>query len=147
MKIDTDKKLLKKTGLDFEVLDSGCCGLAGGFGYEKGVHYDVSIKAGERVLLPAVRNAEDTTLIVADGFSCREQIEQETNRKALHLAQVLQMGLHENNPSVYMPLPERKYVDGMKLKNPNKKRKILITCIVGMAIVTALVISKKGNNV
>ena len=126
MKIDTDKKLLKKTGLDFEVLDSGCCGLAGGFGYEKGAHYDVVIKAGERVLLPAVRNAEDTTLIVADGFSCREQIEQETNRKALHLAQVLQMGLHENNPSVYMPLPEKKYVDGMKLKDSNKNRKMLM---------------------
>ena len=68
---------------------------------------------------------KNTTLIVADGFSCREQIEQETNRKALHLAQVLQMGLHENNPSVYMPLPEKKYVDGMKLKDANKKTKPL----------------------
>ena len=69
-----------------------------------------------------MRKAADTTLIIADGFSCREQIEQETNRKALHLAQVLQMGLRESNPSVYMPLPEKKYVDGMKLKDPNKKK-------------------------
>jgi Fe-S oxidoreductase len=142
MKIDTDKKLLKKTGLDFEILDSGCCGLAGGFGYEKGAHYDVSIKAGERVLLPAVRNAEDTTLIVADGFSCREQIEQETNRKALHLAQVLQMGLHENNPSVYMPLAEKKYVDGMKLKDPHKKNKTLITLAIISVAVTAILFYK-----
>ncbi len=146
MKIDTDKKLLKKTGLDFEVLDSGCCGLAGGFGYEKGEHYDVSIKAGERVLLPAVRKAADTTLIVADGFSCREQIEQETNRKALHLAQVLQMGLRENNPSVYMPLPEKKYVDGMKLKDSNKNKKLLMAAgIIGMAIASVYIISKKIN--
>jgi hypothetical protein len=106
----------------------------------------VSIKAGERVLLPAVRNAEDTTLIVADGFSCREQIEQETNRKAMHLAQVLQMGLHENNPSVYMPLPEKKYVDGMKLKDSHKNKKMLIAAgIVGMVIATVYIISKKNK--
>ena len=75
------------------MLDSGCCGMAGYFGYEKGDHYDVSIKAGERVLLPAVRNAAETTIIIADGFSCREQIEQETDRKGLHLAQVLANGI------------------------------------------------------
>ena len=55
MKLEREKELLKKTGLDYEILDSGCCGMAGYFGYEKGDHYDVSIKAGERVLLPAVR--------------------------------------------------------------------------------------------
>ena len=59
------------------MLDSGCCGMAGYFGYEKGDHYDVSIKAGERVLLPAVRDAGKQTIVIADGFSCREQIEQE----------------------------------------------------------------------
>ena len=69
--------------------------MAGYFGYEKGDHYDVSIKAGERVLLPAVRKAARKTIIIADGFSCREQIEQETDRKGLHLAQVLQMALRE----------------------------------------------------
>jgi Fe-S oxidoreductase len=145
MKFDADKKVLKKTELDANILDSGCCGMAGYFGYEKGDHYDVSIKAGERVLLPAVRNAEDTTLIVADGFSCREQIAQETNRQAMHLAQVLQMGLHEKDSSP-QSLPEKKYVDGMKLKNPNKKRNMMIaTGIVGMVIATAYIINKKNK--
>jgi Fe-S oxidoreductase len=89
MKFDADKKVLKAIGLDHEVLDSGCCGMAGAFGFERGDKYDVSIKAGERVLLPAVRAAPSDVLIVADGFSCREQIEQTTDRRALHLAQVI----------------------------------------------------------
>src|SRR5213080_620764 len=68
-------------------------------------HYDVSIKAGERVLLPAVRHADKDTLIIADGFSCREQIAQTTDRQALHLAQVLQMALRRDElAGVY---PER----------------------------------------
>jgi Fe-S oxidoreductase len=143
MKFDADKSIMKKAGLDANVLDSGCCGMAGYFGYEKGEHYDVSIKAGERVLLPAVRKAGDTTLIIADGFSCREQIEQETNRKAMHLAQVLQMGLREDNPSVYMPLPEKKYVDGMKLKDSHKKKKMMVAAgIVGMVIATVYIIRR-----
>jgi Fe-S oxidoreductase len=86
--------LLKKLGLDLEVLDAGCCGMAGAFGFEK-EHYDVSIRCGERVLLPAVRRAAPDTLIVADGFSCREQIEQGTGRQALHVAEVLAMALQQ----------------------------------------------------
>jgi hypothetical protein len=64
--------------------------MAGAFGYEKGDHYDVSIACGERALLPAVRDADDQTLIIADGFSCREQISQESDRHALHLAEAIQ---------------------------------------------------------
>jgi FAD/FMN-containing dehydrogenase/Fe-S oxidoreductase len=93
MRMDDEEAVLTKLGLDFEILDSGCCGMAGAFGFERGEHYDVSIKAGERVLLPAVRAASPDTLIIADGFSCREQIAQTTGRRALHLAQVLQMAL------------------------------------------------------
>lgn len=78
-----------------ELLDAGCCGMAGSFGYEKGMHYKVSVKAAELKLLPAVRNAAKHTLIIADGFSCREQIQQLTGRKGLHLAEVLQMALSE----------------------------------------------------
>ena len=62
-------------GVDLDVLDAGCCGLAGNFGFEAG-HYDVSRACGERVLLPAVRDAAADTLVLADGFSCRTQIEQ-----------------------------------------------------------------------
>ncbi len=97
MTIEQEEKLLRKTGLELEVLDSGCCGMAGYFGYEKGEHYKVSIKAGERVLLPKVREASKETLIIADGFSCREQIEQETGRKAMHLAEVLRLALKKSH--------------------------------------------------
>jgi Fe-S oxidoreductase len=97
IKMDADKILLEKMGVDFDVLDAGCCGLAGYFGYKKGVYYDVSIKAGERVLLPAVRNASPETFVIADGFSCREQIEQQSSRKTFHLAEMLRLALHMND--------------------------------------------------
>ena len=84
-----------QAGLACDVPDSGCCGMAGSFGYES-AHYDVGLACGERVLLPAVRAAARDDLIVADGFSCREMIRQETGRRALHLAEVLRMGLRED---------------------------------------------------
>lgn len=84
-----DEEVLGRIGIDFQTLDSGCCGLAGSFGFEKGEKYDVSMKAGERVLFPAVRTADEETLVIADGFSCREQIAHGTDRRALHLAEVL----------------------------------------------------------
>ncbi len=96
MKFTADEKLLGKLGLDFEVLDSGCCGMAGAFGFERD-HYDVSIACGERVLLPRVRESGKDTLVISDGFSCREQIRQTTDRNALHTAQVLQMAI-ESGP-------------------------------------------------
>jgi Fe-S oxidoreductase len=88
------------------VLDSGCCGMAGSFGFEE-EHYDVSIKCGERVLLPAVRQAERDALIIADGFSCREQIAQTTDRQALHVSQVIQMALREGSQGATGGYPER----------------------------------------
>ncbi|HYY32140.1 MAG TPA: FAD-linked oxidase C-terminal domain-containing protein [Gaiellaceae bacterium] len=95
MKLDDEESVLTKLGLDFEVVDSGCCGMAGSFGYDAGEHYAVSMTVGERVLLPAVRRAGSDTLIVADGFSCREQIAHATGRKALHLAEVIQTALND----------------------------------------------------
>jgi len=89
MGYDADQALLRAAGVDVDVLDSGCCGLAGNFGFEAG-HYDVSMACAERALLPAVREAPATTLVLADGFSCRTQIEQAgTGRTPVHLAQVL----------------------------------------------------------
>jgi len=90
---DCDAMVLDRLGLDYEVLDSGCCGLAGSFGYEAGEPYEVSMKVGERVLLPAIRDTSDQTLVVTDGFSCRSQIEHATQRRALHLAEVIALGL------------------------------------------------------
>jgi Fe-S oxidoreductase len=88
-------KLLDQLGVDHAMPESGCCGMAGSFGYEAGAHHDVSIKAGERVLLPAVRAAPKDTLIIADGFSCRTQIASLTDRRALHPAQVIQIALQD----------------------------------------------------
>jgi FAD/FMN-containing dehydrogenase/Fe-S oxidoreductase len=108
LKFDSEQELLKRIGLDFRVLDSGCCGMAGSFGFEAD-KYDVSVQIGERVLLPAVRQAGPETLVVADGFSCFQQIEGLTGRKPLHIAEVLQMALHEGqsaarDPTVSSPL-------------------------------------------
>jgi Fe-S oxidoreductase len=88
LKFDGERRLLEHLGLDIAIPDAGCCGMAGSFGFEAH-HYDVSMAVGERVLLPAVRRASQDTLIIADGFSCREQIAQATGRHAVHLAEVL----------------------------------------------------------
>ena len=71
-----------------EVIPSGCCGMAGSFGYEA-EHYDISMKIGELVLLPAVRASEKDVIIAAPGTSCRHQIKDGTGRKALHTVEVL----------------------------------------------------------
>ncbi|GFM17045.1 MULTISPECIES: FAD-binding and (Fe-S)-binding domain-containing protein [Mycobacteriaceae] len=89
---DADRTLMAKAGIAADIPDSGCCGLAGNFGFERG-HYEVSQQVGERVLLPAVRNAAPETAVVADGFSCRTQIAQGTERRAVHLAELLARGL------------------------------------------------------
>ncbi len=87
------RDLLARAGLELETPPSGCCGLAGSFGYEAGDPYRISVQAGERVLLPAVRAAAPDKLIVTDGFSCRTQIAAGSGRQALHTAQVLALGL------------------------------------------------------
>jgi Fe-S oxidoreductase len=92
MGMSADQKLYERMGLDFDLLDSGCCGLAGSWGFEEG-HYDLSVKIGERRLLPAVRDCGESTLVIADGFSCKTQIEQLAGRKALHTAEVVAMAL------------------------------------------------------
>jgi Fe-S oxidoreductase len=92
MRFDAEEAVLRKIGLDLEHPDSGCCGMAGAFGFQR-EHYDVAMRVGERVILPAVREASEDTLIIADGFSCREQIAQATGRQPMHLAEVLKLGL------------------------------------------------------
>jgi FAD/FMN-containing dehydrogenase/Fe-S oxidoreductase len=148
MKMRSEEAVLKKSGLDYTVLPSTCCGMAGYFGYEKGEHYDVSVKAGELLLLPSVREADDNTIIITNGFSCREQIEQQTRRKGMHLAQVIQMGLHEQQGQKTGALPEKKYVDEMALKNPRRRRRIMIALgIIAAGMLSyALVNNIKGND-
>jgi len=90
MKMNDEEALLRRMGVELECPDAGCCGMAGPFGFERD-KFAVAQAVGERVLLPAVRNAAPETIVVADGFSCREQIRQSTGRGAMHLAEVLHM--------------------------------------------------------
>jgi Fe-S oxidoreductase len=94
---DDDRAVLAALGVDATVLDSGCCGLAGNFGFEKG-HYDVSMACAERVLLPAVREADAEVAVLADGFSCRTQLRQAGQREPVHLAQLAARALHLPTP-------------------------------------------------
>jgi hypothetical protein len=87
--MDPDQKLLEKMGAEVDNLKGGCCGLAGSWGFERD-KYEISMDCGEQALLPAVRDQDDGTLVVADGFSCKTQIEHAgTGRRALHLAEVM----------------------------------------------------------
>lgn len=88
IKDEGERRLLDRLGLDYEVLPSGCCGMAGAFGFASDT-YGVAMAAGERVLLPRVRSAPRGAAILANGYSCREQIEQGTGRKTLHIAELL----------------------------------------------------------
>ncbi|MGH9615846.1 MAG: FAD-binding and (Fe-S)-binding domain-containing protein [Acidobacteriaceae bacterium] len=81
-------QLLEASGAHVDLLDSGCCGMAGPFGFEK-EKYSISTKLADRVLLPAVERAEKETVIVTNGFSCREQIAQLSDRRAVHLSEAL----------------------------------------------------------
>ncbi len=92
MGMTSEEQILNGIGVDYQILDSGCCGMAGSFGFEK-EHAEISQRIGERVLLPAVRAASPDTWIISNGFSCREQIRQSTGRHALHLAEVLQLAV------------------------------------------------------
>jgi Fe-S oxidoreductase len=83
-------------GLSVKVIESSCCGMAGAFGYETD-HYDVSMRMADRSLLPAVRSAPPEALIVADGTSCRHQIEDGAGRPAVHVARVLESALQQTS--------------------------------------------------
>jgi Fe-S oxidoreductase len=110
MGFDTETKLLERMGLDSEVLDSGCCGMAGSFGFEHG-HYDISVAIGERRLLPAARQATGDALLIADGFSCKTQVHELTDRRPLHLAQVMKMAREHGPGGPPGSFPERGYPD------------------------------------
>ncbi len=90
IKMTAEESILRRIGVDFQSPAPGCCGMAGSFGFEHD-KYDLSMAIAELELLPAVRRAPSDWLIIADGFSCREQIAQGSDRHALHVAEVLQM--------------------------------------------------------
>jgi Fe-S oxidoreductase len=104
MKMTAEESVLRRLGIDFQSPAPGCCGMAGSFGFEHD-KYDISMAIGELELLPAVRRAPADWLVIADGFSCREQIAQGSPRHAFHLAEVLQMALNKGAPDS-RPYPE-----------------------------------------
>jgi FAD/FMN-containing dehydrogenase/Fe-S oxidoreductase len=115
MKMTAEEAVLHRLGIDFHSPAPGCCGMAGSFGFERD-KYDLSIAIGELELLPAVRQAPDDWLIIADGFSCREQIAQGSPRHALHLAEVLQMALNGPGANDAAPYPESSCVLRRKME-------------------------------
>jgi Fe-S oxidoreductase len=106
MKMTDEESVLTRMGVEYQSPAPGCCGMAGSFGFEK-EKYEVSVAIGELELLPAVRKAPADCLIIADGFSCREQIAQCTDRQALHLAEVVQMALSRDARALSQTYPER----------------------------------------
>jgi Fe-S oxidoreductase len=136
LKFDDENSVLKKLGLEANTLHSGCCGMAGSFGFESD-KYDVSVAIGERGLLPAVREAEASTVIIADGFSCREQIAQETDRHGLHLAEVIHLA--EQNPDSSEDQFEAKFIARRKAARRNARLKALgaVLAIAGGTLLLA----------
>ena len=92
---DAQQRVLDRIDVEHTVLDSGCCGMAGAFGFRE-EHYDVAQACGERVLLPAVRGADRRTMVLTDGFSCREMLEQNRLRRPRHSAELLHMALQRD---------------------------------------------------
>ena len=133
--IDPELQVLERMGVRAEEVKGGCCGLAGSWGFER-EHHELSMKIGEHAVLPKVRDAKLNELIVADGFSCKTQIEQGgTGRRALHLAQVMQMA-REHGPSGPRPTAGRPE-DPYYLKRPPAPRSLKVKRAVTIGAATA----------
>jgi FAD/FMN-containing dehydrogenase/Fe-S oxidoreductase len=118
-KAEHEESLLRKMGADLHELTSGCCGMAGSFGFEKD-KYGVSVQVAEHAILPAVRRAELSTPIVADGFSCREQVGQLSNRNPLHLAELMKLAI-EGDGLRFATMPEKQILEPHKAAVRNSK--------------------------
>lgn len=125
-----EKQLLDDMQMKVRVLADGCCGMAGAFGFEE-EHYDVSAKVGEHVFLPAVRSCGLNEVVIADGFSCREQISQMTQRHGLHMAEVLQLAIQQG-PAAVNGMPEKTFVD--EDRRAVQKSKMEAVAVLGGAV-------------
>jgi FAD/FMN-containing dehydrogenase/Fe-S oxidoreductase len=136
---DAQRQIFDRIGLEYDAPDTGCCGMAGPFGFEE-KFYDVSVKIGERVLLPKVRECDEHTLVVADGFSCREQVAQLTGRQALHPAQVLKMAIDDRGVDRNDALPELRYMPDPAVERHKLMRKgaVAIAAMACLAAATVL---------
>jgi FAD/FMN-containing dehydrogenase/Fe-S oxidoreductase len=129
---DAEQKLMQQLQLDADLLSSGCCGMAGSFGFERDeLKQRTSDACGERVLFGAVRKADPDTLLIADGFSCQTQIEAGTDRRAMHVADVLKLALDRSEPATRHDLERRERV-------PERWAAIGLACCGAAALLGAL---------
>ncbi|MDI2125492.1 FAD-binding and (Fe-S)-binding domain-containing protein [Yinghuangia seranimata] len=140
MKFDADRELMRRAGLDADVLDVGCCGLAGNFGFERG-HHALSLEIADLGLLDAVRRTDPDAFVIADGFSCRTQISQaDTGRTAMHLAEALERGM-DGGPADG-GLPEQRLPRPVP---PARRARLLATAAGGGALVAAALAALSGR--
>ncbi len=134
-----ERQLMEKLGADYEILDTACCGLAGSFGFEDD-HYDLSMQVGEHKFYPAMRDAEKDTILVADGFSCKTQLEQGSDRRALHVAQLIKMAKEYGESGPEGEYPERQYPDVVQNGNKTdlKAATVAGAALVGSALLWSL---------
>jgi hypothetical protein len=130
-------------------VNGGCCGLAGSWGFEQG-HHDISMQCGEQALLPAVRSASPDTLVIADGFSCKTQIEQAgTGRRALHVAQVMKMAREHGVDGYRAGKPEGPYYEVRPPAPPRLRAARLggVAAAAGAAVAgaTLLTVKRRGG--
>jgi hypothetical protein len=161
MKMDAEEQVFGKLGLNFSILDSGCCGMAGSFGFKQ-EHYETSLDIGNLVLLPAVRKAAKDTLVIADGFSCREQLRQTTDRQGLHFAEVLHLAFQKaaerghgsaSRNGSSLRYPEHSYFKQNRLDSPENpiwdgrhpRRGLIIIGAVTLLIGMALIRSRRNS--
>ncbi|HET6910247.1 MAG TPA: FAD-linked oxidase C-terminal domain-containing protein [Mycobacteriales bacterium] len=144
MGFDSEKKVLEETGADVEIPDSGCCGLAGSWGFEK-EKYDISMDCGERVIFPKVRDAAPGDVILADGFSCRTQIEQGTGRRAIHLAQLIQAAL-PGGRELPPERPERAFEGEPRGTSTVKQGALLAAFATGAAVAASAAVKRRAHH-
>jgi FAD/FMN-containing dehydrogenase/Fe-S oxidoreductase len=143
LQFDSENAVLAKLGLDAEVLASGCCGMAGSFGFEK-EKYPVSVAIGERAILPRVRGAGLADVIIADGFSCREQIAQQTQRQALHLAEVIQFAQKSGGQKVYSLRPEEEvYAERREALRRSRRKTLAVLGAIAAGLAVLVRVRKK----
>ncbi len=138
MGMDGEQGVLQRMGVEPRMPPTSCCGLAGSWGFEE-EKYDISMQCGEQVLFPAVRDASPETVILADGFSCRTQIMQGTDRRAIHLAQFLKAERADSEVSLPDHLPERAFTDEPDLAALYRRGAMqaggLVAAVLGLAAV------------
>jgi Fe-S oxidoreductase len=135
-KAEHENKVLTNIGAELRETTSGCCGMAGSFGFESD-KYDISVQVGEHSLLPVIRREELTTPIVADGFSCREQVKQLSKRHPLHFAELLKLAIKGDGLG-FRAMPENEIL--APHRSAERKSKIRSAVVLGALVAGAAVL-------